>query len=589
MVAYFGHGRTRSLPSVPLFATFSIHSHLRALKARRTRILRAFRCLKRLAGRLPPAPAEGNFQRLFPPARPVRNRAGQGAGKCGNPEHGNQGGKTVVSKGKRPATSPRRQMTLLLDEFLEALGLGDEGTIAALHGEFVSNEQAHACGGPRGTGQGNCELGIWQGKIKVAERLERRWWCGMAVESLLAANSEIGLCLLVENSEWQKMPENWPMPRRGIALGNVFRSRGIAFGKVGMVKIPEKGPMPAGGSVLIWILAALVLAAAVLCPVFAVADRVYAQRAKQYSIFNGTPAIHAATKQLKFQRPRIFENVFIDNLAIDHKHNVAGTDGAHIFGGNLQVFDADNPLISRRENPPTGRFCQFQLRQRIASSPFNWYGFSQDCEIVGWRLPSVDHRKSRLYSAIGVKFYRGTGDTHIGPQLPLGSIFHQISLTLDRLERAPQKPRLPDHRECLDEANYHQTASKPFEFPLYIEVFLFCFGFLLVAGGGCLYIDGRGRWTICVVLLGSCLLASCFTSALCCDPAFWRVGWRGLTGQEANRCQCADQTEYHQTFLHDAENVSQIHLDAAWGPVRPSQACRSCDSLIQCGNTGGRL
>jgi len=70
--------------------------------------------------------------------------------------------------------------------------------------EFLSDEQAHVCGGPRGAGQGNCELEFWKGKIKVSEGLEWRWWCGMDRESLLAVKGEIGMCFLIENSEGHK-------------------------------------------------------------------------------------------------------------------------------------------------------------------------------------------------------------------------------------------------------------------------------------------------------------------------------------------------------------------------------------------------
>jgi hypothetical protein len=55
---------------------------------------------------------------------------------------------------------------------------------------------------------------------------------------------------------------------------------------------------------------------------------------------------------------------------------------------------------------------------------------------------------------------------------------------------------------------------------------------LAVAGAGPFWVGS----------LGWLLIASCFTSAACCDPLFWR----GLRGNHASPCQC----EYRQQFQH---------------------------------------
>lgn len=138
--------------------------------------------------------------------------------------------------------------------------------------------------------------------------------------------------------------------------------------------------------------------------------------------------------------------------------------------------------------------------------------------------------------------------------------FHLIGLGLNGPERPSEQTRLPEHGNSLQKANNDQTARKPFEFPLYIEILLFGIGYILVAAGGCWFIYGRGLWTVVVVALGFRLLASCITSAMLCDPIFYRVGWHALRGHSADRCQCSKNGKYRPSFQHNSINVSQKHL-----------------------------
>jgi hypothetical protein len=119
----------------------------------------------------------------------------------------------------------------------------------------------------------------------------------------------------------------------------------------------------------------------------------------------------------------------------------------------------------------------------------------------------------------------------------------------------------------LQNSDSSQNSCKPFEFPLYGNILAALLAGLITSCGG--WLSGRGnRWGWIVGFLGIGLLWSILTTIGFCDPLFWRAEWRALTGQEANRCQCAKQPDYHQTFQHDGENVSQEPLDAVWEPMK---------------------
>jgi hypothetical protein len=57
-------------------------------------------------------------------------------------------------------------------------------------------------------------------------------------------------------------------------------------------------------------------------------------------------------------------------------------------------------------------------------------------------------------------------------------------LGLNLSQSAAQQRSLPDHRTGLQETNYHQSACKPFQFPLYGEVVAALLASLIASWGG---------------------------------------------------------------------------------------------------------
>ena len=84
-------------------------------------------------------------------------------------------------------------------------------------------------------------------------------------------------------------------------------------------------------------------------------------------------------------------------------------------------------------------------------------------------------------------------------------------------------------------------------------------GLTLLFGGGELYLSGRRRWMnqlgLRCFLLGWLILLA---------TAPWGLGPCQV------RAPQNQQSEYRQTFEHDGENVSQIHVDRSWDPMRRS-------------------
>jgi hypothetical protein len=78
------------------------------------------------------------------------------------------------------------------------------------------------------------------------------------------------------------------------------------------------------------------------------------------------------------------------------------------------------------------------------------------------------------------------------------------------------------------------------------------------------FVDERKRLSGGVMLAFALILilVATLSGGFDCLPWHW-----GRCGQQ--------QTEYHQTFQHDAGNVSQKPLAVAWEPVRASLICLS--------------
>jgi hypothetical protein len=179
---------------------------------------------------------------------------------------------------------------------------------------------------------------------------------------------------------------------------------------------------------------------------------------------------------------------------------------------------------------------KFDLPKYLSNGEFIWHDFYYNpSAFLLMRVPRL-----LLHG-----FYRSQGGRRL-----LGHLGH---LSPDFLECSPEHQRLPTHEKNLKDANSRQNSCIYFEFPLYVDALLFGAGIVLVGGGGGFYIYGLGRWTIGASALGTIVLASCFTSTLCCDPVFLRVLWRALSGTNADSCQC----KYRQQFQHNTKNVSQ--------------------------------
>jgi len=76
-------------------------------------------------------------------------------------------------------------------------------------------------------------------------------------------------------------------------------------------------------------------------------------------------------------------------------------------------------------------------------------------------------------------------------------------------------------------------------------------------GSWCGWLWGGGNWRGggLVIALTLWLFLSFFTGFLFNDSLFWRPFGHILTRQNPYHCQWDQQTEYHQTFQHDAEIV----------------------------------
>jgi hypothetical protein len=153
---------------------------------------------------------------------------------------------------------------------------------------------------------------------------------------------------------------------------------------------------------------------------------------------------------------------------------------------------------------------------------------------------------------------------HLIANKQLGAFFVNIGgcTSGSSLSLAGYGPPSEIQQRPLHDAYSRQDSCKPFEFPLYSEIFATLLACLIASWGG--WLSGRGnRWGWSVGLAGIGLLFSVLTTIGFCDPLFWRPYWHLLNSQEANRCQCDQPADYRQTFQHYGENVSQIHVDVA--------------------------
>jgi len=211
---------------------------------------------------------------------------------------------------------------------------------------------------------------------------------------------------------------------------------------------------------------------------------------------------------------------------------------------------------------------------------FPWYGFPE--YVVRSKPYFLNQKPSALgfHEGIGTALSsvraflsclsRGKRDSScFRPRL--SSLFslpvHSVGLPFDGSPSGSQKSGLPDHLPNLQQTNYNQKPCEPFELPLYGEICAALLASLIAIWGGWLWGGGNRIWGGLLAVFGLGLLASALTAVGFCDPLFWRAEWRSLTFQEANRCGC-QQSEYHQAFEHDGENVSHKTIDAGWASMR---------------------
>jgi hypothetical protein len=175
---------------------------------------------------------------------------------------------------------------------------------------------------------------------------------------------------------------------------------------------------------------------------------------------------------------------------------------------------------------------------------------------------------------------------------------HPIGLSVNVASGLSQEQSLPDHTAHLQESNQRQESCKPFQFPLYGEILAALLASLIASWGGWLWGGGHRIWGSLIAALGLGLCFSVLTTAGFCDPLFWRAEWRSLTGQEANRCDCAEHTEYHHTFQHIVEMYHEyldlrrmrVRVFGAWPIYQTRKASRVPDySRPSASSLAGRL
>jgi hypothetical protein len=125
--------------------------------------------------------------------------------------------------------------------------------------------------------------------------------------------------------------------------------------------------------------------------------------------------------------------------------------------------------------------------------------------------------------------------------------FHLPGLATNSSKRAQEENSLPDQRSNLQDSHEGQDACKPFNFPLYAEIIAGLVAQAIGLVGAYLYVRNR-FWGVLVIALALAMVFSVLTTVGFCDPLFWRAEWRSLTGKEANRCQCSEQSENRQSL-----------------------------------------
>jgi hypothetical protein len=136
---------------------------------------------------------------------------------------------------------------------------------------------------------------------------------------------------------------------------------------------------------------------------------------------------------------------------------------------------------------------------------------------------------------------------------------HPTSLGMNIVASLAEQSGLPADKNQLQESDSNQAPCEIHEPALYLEVLATLLAGLIAGWGGWLYGGGNRAWGGLVIALSLWLFLSSFTGFLFNDPLFWRPLGSILTGHNPYRCQ--EQTDYRQTFQHDAENVSQKPLD----------------------------